>query len=204
MKYSKLRNQKIKLWLSCLFVLCLLSACTKKEQAMDSLTEETIEQSVDSLTGETIQQSVNLLTEETIKQSVNSLTKETVEQSADSLTEEIIKQAQTAESVSVYYGYQCYSFYSEEKQVIGEVADLFRNVRLQETEEVMDEATTFTVYFSADGQENSSVNVDKNGVFYLSREQKFYKDASNSFDYNLLAGLYTESGGSLDPVCIIE
>lgn len=168
MKYGKLRSQKIKLWLSCLFVLCLLSACTKKEQAAEPLT------------------------------------KETIQQAADPLTEEIIKQAQTAESVSVYYGYQCYSFYSEEKPVIGEVADMFRNVRLQETEEVMDEATTFTVYFSADGQENSSVNVDKNGVFYLSREQKFYKDASNSFDYNLLADLYTESGGSLDPVCIIE
>lgn len=148
--------KRITLLLSCVLLLCLLTACTSKKDT------------------------------------------------AGGLTEDILRQSQNAQSVSVYYGYQCYSFYSEEKPVIEEVADMFRDVKLVETEEVMDEATTFTVYFSADGQENSSVNIDKNGVFYLSREQKFYKAADNSFDYNKLAQIYTESGGSLDPVCVIE
>ncbi|MBS6643849.1 MAG: hypothetical protein KH366_09735 [Clostridiaceae bacterium] len=117
----------------------------------------------------------------------------------DEKVEALMEEADRAASVTMYYGYQCYSYYKEDQESIKEVADAFRTMKLEETDQSIDEATSFTVYFVVDDEESASIDVDKNGIFWLSKEQKFYKDVSGTFDYDVLAKLYTDSGGNMEP-----
>lgn len=117
----------------------------------------------------------------------------------DERVEEFMSIADRAVSVTAYYGYQCYSYYKEDQESVEEVADLFRNMELEETEETVDQATAFTVYFVVDDETSASLDVDQNGVIWLAQEKKFYKDRSGTFDYGKLADIYIKSGGNMDP-----
>ncbi|MBT9775025.1 hypothetical protein GPL15_00690 [Clostridium sp. MCC353] len=124
--------------------------------------------------------------------------------SRDEKVTALMETADRAASVTMYYGYQCYSYYKEDPESIKEVADAFRSMTLEETDQSIDEATSFTVYFVVNDEESVSVDVDKNGIFWLSKEQKFYKDVSGTFDYDVLADLYAGSGGNMEPNAACE
>ena len=117
----------------------------------------------------------------------------------DERVEALMEEAGKAESVTMYYGYQCYSYYKEDPESIKEVADVFRSMKLEETDQTVDEATSFAIYFVVDDEDSALIDVDKNGVIWLGKEQKFYKDTSGTFDYDALANLYVNSGGNMDP-----
>jgi len=117
----------------------------------------------------------------------------------DERVEALMEEAGKAESVTMYYGYQCYSYYKEDPESIKEVADVFRSMKLEETDQTVDEATSFAIYFVVDDKDSALIDVDKNGVIWLGKEQKFYKDTSGTFDYDALAKLYVNSGGNMDP-----
>lgn len=102
-----------------------------------------------------------------------------------------------AEAVSVYYGSVCYSYYSENPDVIKQIADLFHGFTLEEAPDgELDHETTFQVYFSADEAQIAAVNVDKNGMFYLPEEHKFYRISKGTFQFAQLEAWYQESMNS--------
>lgn len=99
-----------------------------------------------------------------------------------------------SEAVSIYYGAVCYSFFSEEKEKIKEVADLFTGFSLEEvTDGQLEEATTYQIYFSTDTEQIAAINVDKNGVFYIPEEKKFYRIKAGTFHFEELDRIYKDS-----------
>lgn len=120
-------------------------------------------------------------------------------ESQDERVEALLEKGDKAVSVTMYYGYQCYSYYKEDPESIKAVADAFRSMKLEETDQTVDEATSFMIYFVVDDEESVSVNVDQDGVIWLNTEQKFYKALPGTFDYDALAKIYVDSGGNMEP-----
>lgn len=105
------------------------------------------------------------------------------------------------ESVSIYYGSICYSFFDENKETIAKVADLFHGFALKEVPDgVLDSATTFQIYFTNSSGQTAAINVDKKGIFYLPDKKKFYEVSDGIFHLEELEKIYEDSmsGGSLD------
>lgn len=99
-----------------------------------------------------------------------------------------------SEAVSIYYGSVCYSFFSEEKDRIKAVADLFTGFSLEEVPNgQLDEATTYQIYFSTDTEQIAAINVDKSGMFYIPEEKKFYKVKAGTFRFDTLDEIYKDS-----------
>lgn len=99
-----------------------------------------------------------------------------------------------SEAVSIYYGSVCYSFFSEDKDRIKAVADLFTGFSLAEVPNgQLDEATTYQIYFSADTEQIAAINVDKSGMFYIPEEKKFYKVKAGTFRFDTLDEIYKDS-----------
>lgn len=102
--------------------------------------------------------------------------------------------SEKAEAVSIYYGSICYSFFSEDREAIDQVAELFTGFSLEEVPEgELDADTTYQIYFSTDTEQVAAVNVDKNGMFYLPEEKKFYKVKAGVFHFETLDQIYRES-----------
>lgn len=102
--------------------------------------------------------------------------------------------AEKSEAVSIYYGSVCYSFFSEDKDKIKEVAGLFTGFSLEEVPDgQLDEATTYQIYFSTDTEQIAAINVDKNGMFYIPEEKKFYKVKAGTFHFETLDKIYKDS-----------
>lgn len=113
-----------------------------------------------------------------------------------------------SEAVSIYYGSVCYSFFSEEKDRIKAVADLFTGFSLEEVPNgQLDEATTYQIYFSTDTEQIAAINVDKSGMFYIPEEKKFYKVKAGTFRFDTLDEIYKDSmyaDGFDENQCLIQ
>lgn len=113
-----------------------------------------------------------------------------------------------AEAVSIYYGSVCYSFFSEEREAIDQVAGLFTGFSLEEAPDgELDPDTTYQVYFSTDSEQVAAVNADKNGVFYLPEEKKFYRVKAGTFHFETLDKIYRDSmyaDGFDENQCLIQ
>lgn len=102
--------------------------------------------------------------------------------------------AEQSEAVSIYYGSVCYSYFSEDKEKIQAVADLFTGFSLEEVPQgQLDEATTYQIYFSTDTEQIAAINVDKSGMFYLPEEKEFYKVKTGTFHFETLDQIYKDS-----------
>ena len=105
-----------------------------------------------------------------------------------------------SEAVSIYYGSVCYSFFSEDKDRIKAVADLFTGFSLEEVPNgQLDEATTY--------QQIAAINVDKSGMFYIPEEKKFYKVKAGTFRFDTLDEIYKDSmyaDGFDENQCLIQ
>ena len=116
--------------------------------------------------------------------------------------------AEKSEAVSIYYGSVCYSFFSEDRDRIKEVADLFTGFSLEEVPNgQLDEATTYQIYFSTDTEQIAAINVDKNGIFYIPEEKKFYKVKAGTFHFETLDQIYKDSmyaDGFDENQCLIQ
>lgn len=99
-----------------------------------------------------------------------------------------------AESVSIYYGSICYSFYNEDKETIQQTASLFHGFSLKEIPNgTLDSATTYQIYFSNSSKQIAAINVDKNGMFYLPDTRKYYQVSDGTFHLEELEKLYEDS-----------
>ncbi|HBE85641.1 MAG TPA: hypothetical protein DDW53_09755 [Lachnoclostridium sp.] len=111
------------------------------------------------------------------------------------------------ESVSIYYGSICYSFFDESKETIEKAADLFHGFSLEEVPDgVLDSATTYQIYFSNTDGQTAAINVDENSMFYLADTKKFYKVSEGVFHLEELEKIYQESmnaGGFDKNQCLI-
>lgn len=111
------------------------------------------------------------------------------------------------ESVSIYYGSICYSFYDESKETIERAADLFHGFSLEEVPDgVLDSATTYQIYFSNTNGQTAAINVDENSMFYLADTKKFYKVSEGVFHPEELEKIYQDSmnaGGFDKNQCLI-
>jgi hypothetical protein len=105
------------------------------------------------------------------------------------------------ESVSIYYGSICYSFFDENKETIAKVADLFHGFSLKEVPDgVLDAPTTYQIYFSNTDGQTAAINVDESGMFYLADTKKFYEVSEGVFHLEELEKIYQDSmtAGGLD------
>lgn len=105
------------------------------------------------------------------------------------------------ESVSIYYGSICYSFFDESKETIAKVADLFHGFSLKEVSDgALDTPTTYQIYFSNTDGQTAAINVDENGMFYLADTKKFYEVSEGVFHLEELKKIYQDSmnAGGLD------
>ncbi len=105
------------------------------------------------------------------------------------------------ESVSIYYGSICYSFFDENKETIAKVADLFHGFSLKEVPDgALDAPTTFQIYFSNTDGQTAAINVDESGMFYLADTKKFYEVSEGVFHIEELEKIYQDSmtAGGLD------
>lgn len=105
------------------------------------------------------------------------------------------------ESVSIYYGSICYSFFDENKETIAKVADLFHGFSLKEVPDgALDAPTTYQIYFSNTDGQTAAINVDENGMFYLADTKKFYEVSEGVFHLEELEKIYQDSmtAGGLD------
>jgi len=111
------------------------------------------------------------------------------------------------ESVSIYYGSICYSFYDENKETIARVADLFHGFSLKEVPDgSLDSATTYQIYFSSTDGQTGAVNVDETGMFYLPDTKKYYQVNEGTFHLEKLEKIYQDSmnaGGFDKNQCLI-
>lgn len=111
------------------------------------------------------------------------------------------------ESVSIYYGSICYSFYDESKETIERTADLFHGFSLEEVPDgALDSATTYQIYFSNTNGQTAAINVDENSMFYLADTKKFYKVSEGVFHLEELEKIYQDSmnaGGFDKNQCLI-
>ncbi|WP_312446376.1 hypothetical protein [Lacrimispora sp.] len=111
------------------------------------------------------------------------------------------------ESVSIYYGSICYSFFDESKETIAKVADLFHGFSLEEVPDgALDSATTYQIYFSNTDGQTAAINVDENGMFYLADSKKFYEISKGVFHLEELEKIYEDSmnaGGIDKNQCLI-
>jgi hypothetical protein len=105
------------------------------------------------------------------------------------------------ESVSIYYGSICYSFFDENKETIAKVADLFHGFSLKEVPDgALDAPTTYQIYFSNTDGQTAAINVDESGMFYLADTKKFYEVSEGVFHLEELEKIYQDSmtAGGLD------
>jgi hypothetical protein len=105
------------------------------------------------------------------------------------------------ESVSIYYGSICYSFFDENKETIAKVADLFHGFSLKEVPDgALDAPTTYQIYFSNTDGQTAAINVDESGMFYLADTKKFYEVSEGVFHLEELEKIYQNSmtAGGLD------
>ena len=105
------------------------------------------------------------------------------------------------ESVSIYYGSICYSFFDENKETIAKVADLFHGFSLKEVPDgALDASTTYQIYFSNTDGQTAAINVDESGMFYLADTKKFYEVSEGVFHLEKLEKIYQDSmtAGGLD------
>ncbi|CUX69470.1 hypothetical protein BN3590_03669 [Clostridium sp. C105KSO15] len=105
------------------------------------------------------------------------------------------------ESVSIYYGSICYSFFDENKETIAKVADLFHGFSLKEVPDgALDAPTTYQIYFSNIDGQTAAINVDESGMFYLADTKKFYEVSEGVFQLEKLEKIYQDSmtAGGLD------
>lgn len=113
-----------------------------------------------------------------------------------------------AEAVSIYYGSICYSYFSEEKDMIKQVADLFQGFSLEEVPDgELDLTTTYQIYFSTDTEQIAAINVDKDGLFYLPEEKKVYRVKEGTFHFETLDKIYRDSmnaDGFDENQCLIQ
>jgi hypothetical protein len=111
------------------------------------------------------------------------------------------------ESVSIYYGSICYSFYDESKETIERASDLFHGFSLEEVPDgALDSATTYQIYFSNTNGQTAAINVDENSMFYLADTKKFYKVSEGVFHLEELEKIYQDSmnaGGFDKNQCLI-
>ncbi|MFV0239354.1 MAG: hypothetical protein ACK5H4_04845 [Lacrimispora sphenoides] len=111
------------------------------------------------------------------------------------------------ESISIYYGSICYSFYDESKETIERAADLFHGFSLEEVPDgALDSATTYQIYFSNTNGQTAAINVDENSMFYLADAKKFYKVSEGVFHLEELEKIYQDSmnaGGFDKNQCLI-
>ena len=111
------------------------------------------------------------------------------------------------ESVSIYYGSICYSFFDENKETIAKVADLFHGFSLKEVPDgALDAPTTYQIYFSNTDGQTAAINVDESGMFYLADTKKFYEVSEGVFHLEELEKIYQDSmtAGGLDKTqCLI-
>lgn len=111
------------------------------------------------------------------------------------------------ESVSIYYGSICYSFYDESKETIAKAADLFHGFSLEEVPDgALDSATTYQIYFSNTNGQTAAINVDENSMFYLADTKKFYKVSEGVFHLEELEKIYQDSmnaGGFDKNQCLV-
>ncbi|ADL05581.1 hypothetical protein [Lacrimispora saccharolytica] len=112
------------------------------------------------------------------------------------------------ESVSIYYGSICYSFYDENKETISNVADLLRGFSLKEVPDgTLDSTTTYQIYFSNSKGQTGAVNVDEKGMFYLPDTKKYYQVDEGTFHLEELKKIYQDSmnaGGFDKSQCLIQ
>jgi len=105
------------------------------------------------------------------------------------------------ESVSIYYGSICYSFFDENKETIAKVADLFHGFSLKEVPDgALDAPTTYQIYFSNTDGQTAAINVDESGMFYLADTKIFYEVSEGVFHLEELEKIYQDSmtAGGLD------
>lgn len=105
------------------------------------------------------------------------------------------------ESVSIYYGSICYSFFDENKETIAKVADLFHGFSLKEVPDgALDAPTTYQIYFSNTDGQTAAINVDESSMFYLADTKKFYEVSEGVFHLEELEKIYQDSmtAGGLD------
>ncbi len=111
------------------------------------------------------------------------------------------------ESVSIYYGSICYSFFDESRETIEKAADLFHGFSLEEVPDgALDSATTYQIYFSNTDGQTAAINVDENSMFYLADTKKFYKVSEGVFHLEELEKIYQDSmnaGGFDKNQCLI-
>ncbi len=125
---------------------------------------------------------------------------------AKDLTDIPIDRSKT-ESVSIYYGSICYSFFDENEETIAKVADLFHGFSLEEVPDgALDSSTTYQIYFSNAQGQTGAINVDENSMFYLADTKKFYKVSEGVFHLEELEKIYQDSmnaGGFDKNQCLI-
>ncbi|RGZ01530.1 hypothetical protein [Clostridium sp. AM58-1XD] len=95
-----------------------------------------------------------------------------------------------ADSVTIYYGENCYSFYSEKAEDVRQCADFFQGLRVEDTEEAINKEKEFSIYFTGPDGQNALVCADDSGVLWTGESQKFYKIVSGSFQHEELLKLY--------------
>ncbi len=99
--------------------------------------------------------------------------------------------AEKAESVSIYYRPLCYSFFSEDKDVIAETAGLFQDFSLEEVSEgSLDQDTVYEIYFANAKEQVAAINVDGNSTFYLPETGTYYRVSKGTFHLETLEQLY--------------
>lgn len=88
------------------------------------------------------------------------------------------------------------------------MADLFTGFSLEEVPNgQLDEATTYQIYFSTDTEQIAAINVDKNGIFYIPKEKKFYRVKAGTFHFETLDQIYKDSmyaDGFDENQCLIQ
>lgn len=97
----------------------------------------------------------------------------------------------------------CYSFFSENRDTIAEIANLFHNFSLEEvSDEDLDQNTVYEIYFSNTKEQIAAINVEENRIFYLPETQKYYRVSDGIFHLEKLKQLYQDSmkAGDLDEI----
>ena len=104
--------------------------------------------------------------------------------------EEFVLDIGNADSVTIYFGENCYSLYSEDMEDVKKCADFFKGLRTEDTSEAMDEKQEFKIYFTGPDGQNALVCVDDNGILWTGESKKFVKIVSGSFDHQGMLDMY--------------
>lgn len=99
-------------------------------------------------------------------------------------------EAKGADEVAIFCGVRSYAMFSEKEKTVKAVAECFKGLTFQKSDQEIDILTMMTVCFSKEDKTLTQISVDSNGVFWLGEDAQSYVTESGTFDYEALNQLY--------------